>query len=775
MSEADEILKDFLVESREGLDRVERELVVLEKEPRNAECLGSIFRALHTLKGNSTFFQFETIRHLAHAGESLLGRLRAGELAFTPTMADALLAMADALRALLRTVEESGSEGAQRYEDLVETLTRLAHPAADSAAPTPPAPAPPSLDATTDFPQASGSTLAPEPVAEPQPPDGATLVVKARRPAEAAPAPPPPPQPPAPAPAPEPVAATLPRVQPTEGTGDGLSASNIRVDVEVLDRLMNMVGELVLTRNRLVQLTNSRPDPALADVAQRLNQVTAELQEGILKTRMQRIGVVWQRFPRLVRDLARECGKEVVLEMHGSETELDRTLLEAIADPLVHILRNAIDHGIEQPDVRRARGKPPEGRLVLRAFHESGQVLLEISDDGGGIDPERVRRKLIERGIMDRQHAASLTAPVLISSIFLPGFSTADKVSHISGRGVGMDVVRTNIERYGGTVDIESQIGAGTTFRIRLPLTLAIIPALLVTSNGHRYAVPQVNVLELLSLDPATAAAQIEHVRGMAVYRLRGKLLPLVHLDQLLGRDVAPTPPGPTGDYVNIAVLRVNDEAFGLVVDEIRDSEEIVVKPFGSTLKGLPLYAGATILGDGQVALILDVLGLARRAGILSKEGGAALKQPTPPPPARTTSEKVLVCEIAGARRVAVPLQQVTCLEEFPAAAVEGLVGQEVVQYRGGLLPLVRLRRVLLHDERPDPSDPLQVVVAHDEQQHGVGVVVDRILDVADEPETVEHSGRGPAVRGAAIIDGAATDLLDLWAAVRFASRRREG
>lgn len=783
MSEAEEILKDFLVESREGLERVEGDLVALETDPANGERLGSIFRALHTLKGNSGFFQFDKVRNLAHAGEHLLGRLRNQELNLGPVITDVLLQTIDVLRRMFRTIEETGGEGDLECRELIDQLAELAGDACpaqefDEQATAPPIPSDPALDLIQDYSDAPRPT----PPGQPPEPGPSTQVVMPKN--RLAPRPPSAPPRALPAPAAPAIparAATVQSVDRTEmGTSvppgrpaaltveapsDVLSSGNIRVDVNLLDRLMNLVGELVLTRNQLLQAMNRRADPSMAGIAQRLNLVTADLQEGVLKTRMQRIGGVWQRFPRLVRDLARECGKEVVLEMQGNETELDRTLLEAIADPLVHILRNAIDHGIERPELRKARQKPSQGRLLVRAFHESGQVLIEISDDGAGIDPERIRRKLVERGLMSTAQAASLSAAALMNSVFLPGFSTADKVTHVSGRGVGMDVVRTNIERCGGTVDIESTPGTGTNFRIRLPLTLAIIPALLVTSGGRRYAIPQVNLLELLSLEPDQANRLIERVRDTEVYRLRGKLLPIVHLDRLLGNTHSPT--ADARSFFNIAVLRVNDQAFGLVVDDIDDSEEIVVKPLGNTLRGIPLYAGATILGDGQVALILDALGLARRAGMRSQKSDMVAESQGDSAAARSAAaQPLLLCKVGG-RPIAVPLRQVVCLEEFPLTAVERLVRREVVQYRGELLPLLRLARFLQLEESEPTGDRLQVIVASDGEPPGVGIVVDEIVDVAEEPEVGHNGPRRSCVIGSAIINGEAMDLVDLQAAVR--------
>src|SRR5579864_4796331 len=407
-----------------------------------------------------------------------------------------------------------------------------------------------------------------------------------------------------------------------QARGQSASDSTIRVDVGQLDRLMNRVGELVLLRNQIVQYTNSTEDSELLATSQRLNLLTTELQEGVMKTRMQPIGNIWSKFPRTVRDVALGCGKQVRIEMEGKETELDKTIIEAIKDPLTHIVRNSVDHGIESPEARTAAGKNPEGRLFLRAFHEGGQVNIEITDDGAGLDFEKIRNKAIQKGMISADQAARMTEREITNLIWLPGFSTADKVTNVSGRGVGMDVVKTNIEKIGGTVDVQSKLGKGSTVRMKIPLTLAIIPALIVTTAGDRYAIPQVSLLELVRLEGEQARKGLELVNGAPVYRLRGKLLPLVYLKRELRADTQEqgvASPKTESQSVNIVVLRADDRAFGLIVDEINDTEEIVVKPLSKQLKSINTYAGATIMGDGRVALILDVLGLAQRANVVNE------------------------------------------------------------------------------------------------------------------------------------------------------------
>jgi two-component system chemotaxis sensor kinase CheA len=543
--------------------------------------------------------------------------------------------------------------------------------------------------------------------------------------------------------------------------GDGLEDS-LRVDVGRLDRLMNLVGELVLARNQLLQFTAAGGDPAFLGTAQRLNQITTELQTGIMKTRMQPIGTLWNKLPRLARDLALACGKQVEIDLAGADTELDKAILEAIKGPLTHLVRNAIDHGIEAPEVRQARGKPAAGWLSLRAYHEGGLVHLEVADDGGGIDLARVRQNALASGALDAAQAAHLDEGGLLSLIFRPGLSTAAAVSHVSGRGVGLDVVKTNIEKLGGTVEVQSRPGRGTTFHVQIPLTLAIIPALIVTCAGDRYAIPQASLLELVRLEGEQARRGVEHVHGGAVYRLRDKLLPLADLDRQLR--AAGTGPRRRPD-VQVVVLQAGDRQFGLVVDGTQDTEEIVVKPLGRHLKGVPLFAGATILGDGKVVLILDVLGLARAAGVVADAGSRILAARARRARPRGAARQVLLLSADG-RRLAVPLEQVARLEELPAAAAERAGRREVTQYRGRIVPLVRFGAA------PAAGAAARLVVCG-EPGRQVGLVVDRILDVA-EAAAADSATRDEGTLGSAVIGGQVTDLLDLPALAGAAGGGRD-
>ncbi len=732
MSDMDDIVREFLVESSEGLDTLDRNLVALEQHPGDKELLAGIFRCIHTIKGTSGFLGFGRLESVTHVGESLLSDLRDGKKSLTPEITSVLLQLVDAVRSMLGAIEATGADGQEDFQPLVELLTRLQKGEAE-------APSGKAERAPARKSRKSGSTPAPVPEdAEPAP--------AAATPARAA------------TPAAPPVSAP----EGAEVKGPAASDSSIRVDVGLLDKLMNLVGELVLARNQILQFTTTVEDGGFVATSQRLNLITTELQEGVMKTRMQPIGNVWAKFPRVVRDLALACKKQVRIEMEGKETELDKTIIEAIKDPLTHIVRNSVDHGMELPAERVARGKPAEGRLLLRAYHEGGQVNIEISDDGGGVNTERVKAKALQKGIVTAEQAARMGERELVNLIFAPGFSTAEQVSNISGRGVGMDVVKTNIEKIGGTVDVHSVAGQGTTLKIKIPLTLAIIPALVVTTGGDRFAIPQVSLLELVRLDGEESATGIEMVYGAPVYRLRGRLLPLVNLAHALGLQDGFRAAGRVQEAVNIVVLQADEHTFGLVVDEINDTEEIVVKPLGKQLKGINAFAGATIMGDGRVALILDVLGLGQQAKVVTEATRkAAAARAEVVRGAEGERQMLLLFRIGDDRRMGIPLSMVARLEEFPRSALERAGHHQVVQYRDRLLPLIRLSELLGEGGAVAERDPLHVVVyRHDGRD--VGLVVDNIVDIVEEQLTVHRRERQGAVYGSAVIQQKVTDLLDV-------------
>ncbi len=498
MGEMDLAIKEFLVESQENLDQLDRDLIAVEKEPTSREMLDNIFRTIHTIKGTCGFFDFPKLEAVTHAGEGLLCGLRNGRLAWNSAITGDLLELVDVVHRLLAGIERTGAEIDEDFSALVEKLERLR----ESGGPVAEAVSIPAGTGVAITAAAVGVSDGPQPDLGDETPSSLT---------------------------------STPPILPEDSADGGRGEGTIRVDVGLLDKLMSLVGELVLARNQIFRHISSEKDSSFQNAAHRLSLITSELQEGVMRTRMQPIGNLWNRYPRIVRDLALHCGKKARIAMDGKHTGLDKTILEAIKDPLTHLIRNAIDHGIELPESRLAAGKPEEGRVFLRAYHEGGLVNIEISDDGAGIVPPKIKQKALERGLISLDQAARLDDRELMQLIFLPGFSTAEIVTNVSGRGVGMDVVKTNVEKIGGSVDLQSEPGRGTTFKVKIPLTLSIIPALIILSGGDRYAIPQVSLLELVRLEGEEACGRIEWIQGVPLYRLRGELLPLVDLDRTLG------------------------------------------------------------------------------------------------------------------------------------------------------------------------------------------------------------------------------------------------
>lgn len=817
MSDSD-IVQDFLVESAENLDRLDRDLVGLEKNPQDKEALAGVFRTIHTIKGTCGFLGFNNLEKVAHVGENLLTRLRDGQLTLTPEITTALLTMVDAVRQMLKEIQSTGQDGQVDYPELRETLTSLASAGSTHEAPASASPANQTASKSAEITEDRGGS----PKAEPAAP------VQAPRPAS-------PPSAPVSAPAhkkssnsgrkpvrgkiggvlverglvqpedvehaleaqesgdrrrlgeilmapglvkAEDVAAAL---QTLEAKPRDAASESIRVAVNLLDKVMTLVGELVLARNQLLQFANTLDNAGLNAICQRMNLIATELQEEVMKTRMQPIGNIWAQFPRTVRDVALGCGKQVNIEMEGQETELDKTIIEAIKDPLTHLVRNSVDHGIELPGDRVKAGKAPAGRLILRAFHEGGQVNIEISDDGAGLNRERIRQKAVERGMVTAEHAGRMSEREIFNLIFLPGFSTAEKVTNVSGRGVGMDVVKTNVEKIGGVVDIQSAFGQGTTVRVKIPLTLAIIPALIVTCGRDRYAIPQVSLLELVRLEADQAGTGIEMVHGVPVHRLRGSLLPLVYLNRELHLVDEPSAATQQDAAVNIVVLQADQRQFGLVVDGINDTEEIVVKPLRKQLKTVKTFAGSSIMGDGKVALILDVLGLAQRASVVGETHDRALVEKTAQASAGAGEKQTfLLFSGQGDSRMAIPLNTLARLEEFPVAQVEMSGRQWVTQYRSQILPLVRLnivmeeRRVRLRGLPALPaadSGPIQVLVLNHEGR-SFGLVVDKILDIVEDRAEMKSPATRPCVLYSVVIGERVTELLDIPAILKSAGEQ---
>jgi two-component system chemotaxis sensor kinase CheA len=713
-----DVIREFLVESYENLSRLDQELVELEKRPKDAELLASIFRTIHTIKGTCGFLAFSTLERITHQAESLLSQLRDGKRKLTPSLISLILDTVDATRKVLASIEANGEEGPDHFEEITERLRVAAQ-------------MPPDADSEP------GPGLAPaSPEDHHHDENGAPELSEGAK------------------------------FEETGLKSSAVADANIRVGVGLLDKLMDLVGELVLTRNQILQFNTEREDAALNATSQRLNLITTELQEGVMKTRMQPIGMVWNKLPRVVRDMAVAMGKQIRLEMDGAETELDRTIIEAIKDPLVHLVRNSCDHGIEPAEVQISKGKSPYGRLTLRAYHEGGQVNIEIGDDGAGINVAKVKQKAVEKGLLRPEQAEKLSDREAVNLIFQPGFSTAQTVTNVSGRGVGMDVVKSNIEKIGGIVDVCNRPGEGSTVKLKIPLTLAIIPGLVITSGGERFVIPQVSLLELIRLEGDSSDKHIEQVHGTPVYRRRGSLLPIAYLNQVLKLKSAEQ-----AEAVSIVVLQAEDRQFGLVVDGINDTQEIVVKPLGKQLKGLTEYAGATIMGDGRVALILDVLGIGQRSGVLAESREQARAAAEKKAHGGIEQQRLLLFRAGSFKRLAVPLSLVARLEEFPRSSIEFAGGCQVVQYRNRILPLVRLRDILESGapDRDETADPVQVIVFNDGDR-SVGVVVDQILDVVEETVMVRQKSTRKGLLGSAVVAKRVTDLLDLNEVIHAAS-----
>ncbi len=729
----DELTREFLIESQEGLDRMERCLTELEERPADAALLADIFRSVHTIKGTTGFLGFKRLERLAHAGENLLGMLREGKLAANPPIVTGLLQLLDALRSILKTIEAEGLEGDGIDAALIGNLEHLQQPAQEQAAtqavrsqsgPARPRPA----QKKTPLPDAAPApALLPEASAPPPP-----AVVQA-------------------------VSSDVPEAEtPRSRNSSATSAaeSTLRVDVTLLNRMMNLVGELVLTRNQVLQATSA--DPKMTLLSRRLDMVTADLRESVMKARMQPVSNVFSKMPRMVRDLAQALNRRVRLQMEGQETELDKSLLEAIKDPLTHAVRNSLDHGIESPEVREAAGKDPEGTLRLRAMQEGSHVIIEVSDDGAGIAVERVRAKAIERGLISADRATLLSERELLQLIFLPGFSTAAAVTNVSGRGVGMDVVRTNVEKIGGKVEIDSRAGKGTTLRLRIPLTLAIIPALIVRSVQQSFALPQGALSELVHVTPEQAATTIEWIEDAPLYRLRGKLLPLVFLDRLLV-------PSASADTARdrdrfIAVLDADGRRFGLVVDGLADPEEIVVKPLSVAFKGIGFYSGATVLGNGDLALIIDPGAIALKAGVTMSGEEETVRASADEVADLNKGSEFLLVEAAG-RRAAVPLGDVLRIEQMPVKRVEYVGARPVINFDGHLLPVDDTAGVLAACNG-DPETQIVVVVCREGNRH-VGIAVSHVLDVATGAELFE-AGTSLRTDGVTLLKECVTDIVNL-------------
>jgi len=769
----DDLLSEFLTETTESLTVLDGELVKLEQNPNDPDLLGNIFRLVHTIKGTCGFLGLPRLESVAHASENVLGKIRDGQLEVTPEAISLVLESLDQIKNILGILEQTEQEPEGDDNDLISRLNAIlegtdAEPVTAKAADGSPA------DSAVVSAAADEDEAVPEPEPAPEPEladaeDEDEAV--AEPPKEAAPAPkpeakkakPPAPKPKPPAEQAKPPAEKAKPPAKTEASGGGggqqggnrepsVAAQTIRVHVDLLENLMTMVSELVLTRNQLMQILRNQKDSEFVTPLQRLNHVTSELQEGVMKTRMQPIGNAWAKLPRMVRDLALELGKKIDLQMYGADTELDRQVLDLIKDPLTHMVRNSADHGLEMPDERAAVGKSETGRISLNAYHEGGHIIIEISDDGKGLNVDKIKEKALHNGLATESEMEAMSDQQIHMFIFKAGFSTAAAVTAVSGRGVGMDVVRTNIEKIGGTIDLRSVAGRGSTFLIKIPLTLAIVNALIVECGGERFAIPQISVEELVRAS-AHSEHKVERIKDTPVLRLRNRLLPLVHLRRLLKLG---DPVDESGESF-IVVTQVASYVFGIIVDRVFDTEEIVVKPVAPILRDIPLFSGNTILGDGSVVMILDPNGIAQATGEMSvaTDHHQHEQQKQRDRKAEDLSS-LLVFRAGGNAPKAVPLALVARLEEIDLAAVEYSNGKPVVQYRDQLMPIVPI----------DPSYKIgdsgrQPVLVFADREHTMGLLVDEIVDIVEEKMSVQLVAEQQGLIGSAIIGGKATDVID--------------
>ncbi|MFG3597090.1 chemotaxis protein CheW [Bradyrhizobium sp. RDI18] len=757
----DDLLREFLTETSESLDTVDNQLVRFEQDPSDAKILDNIFRLVHTIKGTCGFLGLPRLEALAHAGETLMGKFRDG----MPVKAEAvtlILSSIDRIKEILAGLEATETEPEGTDEDLIEKLHAMAE-GGSHAAEAPPEPAPaPVVAAPPVAPAMTKGTLVEQVLERPLRPGEVSLddLERAFRETatEAAPAPVA-----KAAPAPEAkeakeTAKAKPARKPVAMDADGevadkIANQSIRVNVDTLEHLMTMVSELVLTRNQLLEISRRNEDTEFKVPLQRLSNVTAELQEGVMKTRMQPIGNAWQKLPRIVRDLSGELGKQIELEMHGADTELDRQVLDLIKDPLTHMVRNSADHGLETPAERLAAGKGEQGTIRLSAYHEGGHIIICIADNGRGLNTERIKAKALQNGLVTEAELEKMTEAQIHKFIFAPGFSTAAQVTSVSGRGVGMDVVRTNIDQIGGTIDIKSVAGEGSSVTIKIPLTLAIVSALIVEAAGDRFAIPQLSVVELVRAR-ANSEHRIERIKDTAVLRLRNKLLPLMHLKKLLKID-----DGSSSDPENgfIVVTQVGSQTFGIVVDGVFHTEEIVVKPMSTKLRHIDMFSGNTILGDGAVIMIIDPNGIAKALGA---SGSSAHEMADEAAAAHGFGSEqltsLLVFRAGSAQPKAVPLGLVTRLEEIATDKIELSNGRYMVQYRDQLMPLVQMAGVTVQTSGAQP------ILVFADDGRSMGLVVDEIIDIVEERLHIEVAGQQDGILGSAVIKGQATEVIDV-------------
>ena len=718
MENHDEILAEFILEAREIIDRLDGDFVRLEENPGDQALVGNIFRGLHTLKGSSGFFALKRLEKLSHAGESLLGKIRAGQATLDFDKSTRLLEMNDILRSIIEGVEANHIEPAGDDQELIAALLGAI---------------PAEIKQTHDKISSPPTNEAPEIVLKPEPQPAPEIQVEYAEPAEA----------------------LMPNTPGQE------VVVPVKVNPEVLDKLMNIASEMVLARNRLLPFSQQSSDKLFTSAVRSIDLLTLELQERMMKMRMQPIFHIWDKFPRLVRDVSAECGKKVRLLQEGSETELDRILLDSIRDPLIHLIRNSIDHSIESPEIRLQKGKSELAYLVLRAAHQNGIVIVEVIDDGAGVDYERVRQRAVSRGLISGEKAQLLNHKELIDLIFLPGFSTRDAITNLSGRGVGMDVVKNNIENIGGSIEVTSIPNEGTHVKLKIPLTLAILPTLFVRSGGEIFLIPQNRILELVRFSPNQPNNGIEDFYGTPTFRLRDKLIPLLFLDEQLKMAKKPLKPK---QKLFITLLNFNGTLFGLVVEEVLNIQDIVIKPLGELLRDMSNFAGATIMGDGEVALILDVDGIARKSGLVERLQANPIRQEERYVPTVEEMISVLLFEIPGLNKIALPLDSIDHIIKLDPSQIQQNGSREVVYFNEQLMDLVRLDHYVSGGSKDSHLNHARVpVLTCHYRDRLYGLVVKQVTDIIEVPAKL-HELATPqrGLNGCIIYNDQVINVLDL-------------
>tara|TARA_Y100001934_G_scaffold280300_1_gene386624 strand:+ start:1744 stop:4554 length:2811 start_codon:yes stop_codon:yes gene_type:complete len=778
----DDLINEFLVETRESLDILDQDIIKLEQNPNDQALLGNIFRVVHTVKGTCGFLGLSRLEKVAHHAENVFGLYRDGVLEVQSDSVTIILESLDRIKEIVDLIEQTGGEGDGDDSELIAKLDAIEKAASGEEPEEDDIFTPVPASQTAAVADALGLSESSQQKAEDEDDEGEDGdddedEVKAVAP-----------------PAPKAVAKSQ---EPQAKKEQVAVTQSLRVNVDVLEDLMTMVSELVLTRNQLLQILRNQRESEFTAPLQRLNHVVSDLQEGVMKTRMQPIGNAWSKLPRIIRDLSNELGKKIDLEMRGQDTELDRQVLDLIKDPLTHMVRNSADHGIEDPADRLAVGKPETGTVLLNAYHEGGHIIIQISDDGKGLSTEKIKKKMIENGAATESQLAEMSESQIQQFIFHAGFSTAEKVTAVSGRGVGMDVVRTNIEKIGGTIDLKSKEGQGSTFTIKIPLTLAIVSALIVEAGEEKYAIPQLSVQELVRASNQ-GDQRIEFIKGTPVLRLRDRLLPLISLNKMLKldqrklkkkivedkksieehnqdlkneiaslenekqpavkEDLKSLTNSMEDDGKYIVVTQVGTYTFGIIVNKVFDTEEIVVKPVAPILRHIDLFAGNTILGDGSVIMILDPNGIANASGDLSVSDASektALEQASS---AENKKTSLLVFRAGEGAPKAVPLSLVARLEVFEDKDIEISNNNHVIQYRGQLMPLVPFNnQVQVKVEGKE-----RAAIVFSDHLRSMGLVVDEIVDIVEEYVAIETSTAQDSTFGSAIINGKATDIINV-------------